>query len=77
MKEKVSGPMAGGLDKLVAPGRRMRGPGRAGLRRVCLAALIMLVVQYGLGIFLNLYVAVPASDAHAGSSRRSPPPRWR
>ena len=26
----------------------------------------MLVVQYGLGIFLNLYVAVPASDAHAG-----------
>ena len=34
--------------------------------RVCLAALIMLVAQYGLGIFLNLYVAVPASDAHAG-----------
>src|ERR1035437_2106055 len=27
---------------------------------------MMLVVQYGLGIFLNLYVAVPASDAHAG-----------
>jgi hypothetical protein len=26
----------------------------------------MLVLQYGLGIFLNLYVAVPASDAHAG-----------
>jgi hypothetical protein len=26
----------------------------------------MLVAQYGLGIFLNLYVAVPASDAHAG-----------
>jgi hypothetical protein len=38
----------------------------AGLRRVSLAVLIMLVVQYGLGIFLNLYVAVPASDAHAG-----------
>jgi hypothetical protein len=36
------------------------------VRRVCLAALIMLVAQYGLGIFLNLYVAVPASDAHAG-----------
>ncbi len=58
--------MASGLDKLVAPGRHTRRPGRAGLRRVCLAALIMLVVQYGLGIFLNLYVAVPASDAHAG-----------
>jgi hypothetical protein len=58
--------MAGVLDKLVAPGRHTRRPERAGLRRVCLAALIMLVVQYGLGIFLNLYVAVPASDAHAG-----------
>jgi hypothetical protein len=55
-----------GLDTLVAPGRHTRRPGRAGLRRVCVAALIMLVVQYGLGIFLNLYVAVPASDAHAG-----------
>ncbi len=58
--------MASGLDKLVAPGRHTRRPGRTGVRRVCLAALIMLVAQYGLGIFLNLYVAVPASDAHAG-----------
>jgi hypothetical protein len=33
---------------------------------MCLATLIMLVAQYGLGIFLNLYVAVPASDQHAG-----------
>jgi len=58
--------MDSGLDKLVAPGRHTRRPGRPGLRRVSLAVLIMLVVQYGLGIFLNLYVAVPASDAHAG-----------
>ena len=58
--------MDGGLDKLVAPGRHTRRPGRPGLRRVSLATLIMLVVQYGLGNFLNLYVAVPASDAHAG-----------
>ena len=58
--------MDGGLDNFMAPGRHTRRPGRAGLRRVCLATLIMLVVQYGLGIFLNLYVAVPASDAHAG-----------
>jgi len=28
--------------------------------------LVMLVIQYGLGIILNLYVEVPASDAHAG-----------
>jgi hypothetical protein len=60
------GPMAGGPDKLAVPGRHIRRPGRAGLRRVSLAALIMLVLQYGLGTFLNLYVAVPASDAHAG-----------
>jgi hypothetical protein len=58
--------MASGRDKLMAPGRHTRRPGRAGLRRVCVATLIMLVLQYGLGIFLNLYVAVPASDAHAG-----------
>jgi hypothetical protein len=58
--------MIDGLDKLVVPGRHTRRPGRAGLRRVSLAALVLLVVQYGLGIVLNLYVAVPASDAHAG-----------
>ena len=58
--------MAIGLDRLVAPGRHTRRPGGGGLGRMCVAALIMLVVQYGLGIFLNLYVAVPASDAHAG-----------
>jgi len=39
---------------------------RAGLRHMSVAALIMLVLQYGLGIILNLYVEVPASDAHAG-----------
>ena len=58
--------MAGGLDRLMAPGRHTRRPGRAGLRRMSVAALIMLVVQYGLGVFLNLYVSIPASDAHAG-----------
>ena len=58
--------MAGGIDRLVAPGRHTRRPGQAGLRRMSVAALIMLVVQYGLGIFLNLYVSIPASDAHAG-----------
>jgi len=57
--------MAGGIVKL-ATGRHTRRMGLTGLRRVCLAALIMLVVQYGLGMVLNLYVTVPASDAHAG-----------
>ena len=36
------------------------------MRQVSLAALVMLVVQYALGITLNLYIAVPAADAHAG-----------
>jgi len=58
--------MAGGLDKLAAPGRHTRRQRRAGLRQVSVAMLIMLVLQYGLGIFLNLYVSIPASDAHAG-----------
>ena len=38
----------------------------AGLQRMSLLALLMLVAQYALGIVLNLYVAVPAADAHAG-----------
>src|SRR5438045_3400478 len=58
--------MTRGLDKLAAPGRHTRRPGRAGLRNTSVTMLVMLVIQYGLGIILNLYVAVPASDAHAG-----------
>ena len=51
--------------------RHTRPKGRGGLRRARLrhmsvAMLVMLVIQYGLGIILNLYVEVPASDAHAG-----------
>ena len=48
---------------------RPRGRGglrRAGLRQISVTMLVMLVIQYGLGIILNLYVEVPASDAHAG-----------
>ncbi len=48
------------------PGRHTRRARPSGMRRACVAVLVMLVVQYGLGIFLNLYVEVPASDAHAG-----------
>ena len=50
----------------VASGKHTRRAGLEAVRQVSLAALIMLVVQYGLGIVLNLYIAVPASDAHAG-----------
>jgi hypothetical protein len=57
--------MAGGVVR-VASGKHTRRTELEGVRRVSLAALVMLVVQYGLGIILNLYIAVPASDAHAG-----------
>lgn len=40
--------------------------GMAALRRACLTTLIALVAQFSLGMILNLYVSVPASDAHAG-----------
>jgi hypothetical protein len=33
--------------------------------RVCLVTLLALVIQYSLGMILNLYVTVPASDQHA------------
>ena len=60
--------MAGGVVRVV-PGRHIRRVELEGLRRVSLAALIMLVVQYGLGIILNLYIPVPVSDAHASLSQ--------
>ncbi len=49
-----------------ASGKHTRRTELEAVRQVCLAAQIMLVVQYGLGIILNLYIAVPAADAHAG-----------
>ena len=58
--------MAGGFVDLVVPDRHSRRLMLAGLQRMSLLALLMLVAQYALGIVLNLYVAVPSSDAHAG-----------
>jgi hypothetical protein len=51
--------------KRSSPSRR-RPVSVADVRRSCLTVLIMLVVQYVLGIFLNLYVSIPASDHDAG-----------
>ncbi|HEX6527491.1 MAG TPA: hypothetical protein VF070_46880 [Streptosporangiaceae bacterium] len=63
----VSGPAVSGavVSGPVVSGRHARLPAPAGLRRVCLATLITLVVQFSLGMILNLYVPVPASDQHA------------
>jgi hypothetical protein len=57
--------MADGFGRQAA-GRHTRRAERPGLRRVSVAALVMLVLQYGLGTILNLYVEVPPADAHAG-----------
>lgn len=55
-----------GAEISVVSGRHARLPGQAGLRRACQAVLIVLVVQFSMGMVLNLYVPVPASDANAG-----------
>jgi hypothetical protein len=57
--------MADGFDRQAA-GRHTRRAERPGLRRMSVVALVMLVLQYGLGTILNLYVEVPPADAHAG-----------
>ena len=42
---------------------RRASTGRAaGLRQASLAALVLLLIQYGIGIGVNLYVTVPAAD---------------
>jgi hypothetical protein len=49
----------------IIAGRHARLRGSEDLRGPCLTALIALVVQFSLGMILNLYVTVPSSDAHA------------
>jgi hypothetical protein len=49
-----------------AAGRHARLRRSADLRTVCLTTLITLVVQFVLGMILNLYVTVPFFDAHSG-----------
>lgn len=39
------------------------------LRRASLGTLVMLVIQYGIGIGVNLYVAVPAADHNQGFAK--------
>jgi hypothetical protein len=36
------------------------------LRRASLAALVLLLIQYGLGMYVNLYVTVPSADKGQG-----------
>lgn len=50
-----------GTAELSAPALQARRLG--GLRRGVLSALIMLIVQFGLGIGVNLYVSLPAAGS--------------
>lgn len=61
----VSDP-AGRLLTRDAPSGPLRLPGPASLRRDCLVTLIALIFQFALGTVVNLFVQVPAADAHAG-----------
>ncbi len=38
----------------------------SGLRRASLAAFVMLVIQFALGMYVNLYVTVPSADHGSG-----------
>jgi hypothetical protein len=51
--------MLWGLAMSLISVKRAREAGRAGLRWMCLVALIALVIQFALGVVLNLYVALP------------------
>ena len=42
----------------------------SGLRANSLAAVVMLLIEYGLGVTVNLYAHLPASDHGKDSSRR-------
>jgi hypothetical protein len=46
----------------VMTGNALTSSRTAGLRRASLAALVLLLIQYGIGIGVNLYVTVPAAD---------------
>ena len=43
------------------PARRVKS-----LRRASFAALVLLLIQYGLGMYVNLYVTVPSADQGQG-----------
>lgn len=54
---------------VVFSGTRARASGRAGLRWICLIALFGLVIEFALGMILNLYIMIPAADARASYLR--------
>ena len=76
------------LAEIPAGSRAARQSRQAGLRQATLAILIVLIVQFALGMAVNLYVALPAARAPARlaggldrqnarrEGRRRPRHRW-
>jgi len=58
-----------GRDRAIPPARTASAAtrGDAGLRPNAFAAVVMLLLEYGLGIWVNLYANIPASDQGKGT----------
>ena len=54
------------MSPAAGPAAAARGARLARVRRGSLAVLILIVAEYVLGMYVNLYVAVPAADAGHG-----------
>jgi hypothetical protein len=50
----------------VRPARIASAASLARIRRISLAVLTLTLVEYGLGMYVNLYVAIPAADHGSG-----------
>lgn len=48
------------------PARALSGAGLSRLRFVNLAVLVLVLIEYGIGMYVNLYVTIPKAD-HGGS----------
>ena len=57
-------------ESTARPVRTAAAPGVSRLRRGNLAVLVLVVLEYGIGMYVNLYVTVPKAD-HGGSLGRA------
>jgi len=58
--------MSAGTRSTTRPGRSAPAAASGRIRNASLAVLVLLVVEYGIGMYINLYVTVPKAD-HGGS----------
>jgi hypothetical protein len=58
--------MATDAQSPARPAGRTTAAGLARVRRASLAVLVLLVAEYGIGMYVNLYVTIPRADHRAG-----------